>query len=86
VKIGTGVRQGCCLSPIIFISFKKYVTKKAPEGYGFFRIGRQVIRTVKCEDDLVLLAKDGTVLRDMNDRLVETGRCYGKGVNVETLR
>ena len=36
--------------------------KKAPEVYGDFRIGRQAIRTVKCEDDLVLMAMDKTVL------------------------
>jgi hypothetical protein len=74
------------LSPILFNLHREYLTKKAPEVYGDFRIGRQVIRTAKCEDYLVLLAKDGTVLWGMTDRLVEIGRCYGNKMNVETLR
>jgi hypothetical protein len=38
-----------------------------------------------CEiyNDLVLLAKEETVLQVMIDRLIETGRCYGKEMNVE---
>jgi hypothetical protein len=81
MKIGTGVRQGWTLSPILFNLYREYLTKKAPERYGFFRI-----RTVKCEDDLVLMAMDETVLRGMTDRLVEIGRWYGKGMHVTTLK
>jgi len=62
------------MSPILSNLHREYLTKKAPEVYGDFKIGRQVIRTVRCEDDLVLLAKDGTVLRGMTDRVVEIGR------------
>jgi hypothetical protein len=41
---------------------------------------RQVIPTVKYADDLVLLAKEETVLQGMIDRLI--GRCYGMEINV----
>jgi hypothetical protein len=58
VKIGRGVRQGCCLSPILFNLYTEYLTKAALEGFGGFKIGGQVIRTVKYADDLVLLAKE----------------------------
>jgi len=37
-------------------------------------------------DDLVLLAKQKAVLQGRNERLTETGRCYGMEVNVETTR
>ena len=86
VKIGTGVRQECCLSQILFYLYKEYLTKKAPEVYGDFRIGRQAIRSLKCEDDLVPMAMEETVLRGTTDRLVEIGRLYGKVMNVATLR
>jgi hypothetical protein len=38
---------------------------------------------VKYADDLVLLAKEETVLQDMIDKLTEIGRCYGMDMNVE---
>jgi hypothetical protein len=62
VKIGRGVRQGCCLSPILLNFYSECLTKEALEGFGDFKIGGQIIRTVKYADDLVLLAKEEKVL------------------------
>jgi hypothetical protein len=41
---------------------------------------------VKYADDLVLLAKEETVLQSMIERLTEIGRRYGMEMNVEKLR
>ena len=41
---------------------------------------------MKYADDLVLLAKEEKVLQDMNDKLIETGRCYGMEINVEKTK
>jgi len=41
-----------------------------------------VIRTVKYADDLVLQAKEETVLQGMIDRLIEIDRCCGMGRNL----
>jgi len=51
--IGRGVRQGCCLSQILFNFSSEYLTKEALEGLGDFKIGGQIIHTVKYADDLV---------------------------------
>jgi len=45
------------LSPILFNFYSECHTKEALEGFGDFKIGRQIINTVKYADDLVLLAK-----------------------------
>jgi len=58
VKIGRGVRQGCYLSPILFNLYSECLAKKTLEGFGDFKIGGQIIHTVKHADDLVLLAKE----------------------------
>jgi len=83
VKIGRGGRQGCCLSPILFNFYSKYLTKEALEGFGDFKIGGKIIHAVKYADDLVLLAKEEKVLQDMIDKLIENGKCYGMEMNVE---
>src|SRR5215471_8261451 len=83
MKIGRGVRQGCCLSPILFNLYSECLTKEALEGFGDFKIGGQIIHTVKYADDLVLLAKEEKVLQDMIEKLIEIGRCYGMELNVE---
>jgi hypothetical protein len=50
-----------------------------------FKIGQE-IRTVNCSDDLVLLAKEKTALKEMIYRINETGKFCGKGVGFEKLR
>ena len=52
-------------------------------GLGDFKIRGQIIHTMKYADDLVLLAKEETVLQDMIDKLNETGRRYGTKMNAE---
>jgi hypothetical protein len=62
------------------------LTKETLEGFGDFKIGGQIIHTVKYADDLVLLAKEVKVLQDMIDKLIEIGGCYGMETNVEKTK
>jgi hypothetical protein len=43
---------------------------------GDFKIGGQIIHTRKYADDLVLLAEEEKVLKDITDNLIEIGRSY----------
>ena len=86
MQIGRGVRQGCCLSRILFNLYNEYVNKEALDGLGYFNIGGQIIQTVKYADDLVLIAKEDTLLQGMIDKLIETGRYYGMEMNVEKTK
>jgi len=46
------------LSPILFKLYSVCLTKDALEGSRDFKIGGQIIHTVKYADELVLLAKE----------------------------
>jgi hypothetical protein len=86
VKIERGVRQGCCMSPILFNLYSEYLTKGALEGCGDIKIHEQIIHTVKYADELVLLDKEGKVIQDMFDKPTEIGECYGMEMNVEKTK
>jgi hypothetical protein len=74
------------LPQILFNLHSEYLTKGAFVGFGDFKIGGKVIHIVKYADDLVLLAKEETVLQGMIDKLNGTGRCYGMEMNVEKTK
>jgi len=86
VKTGRGVRQGCCLSSILFNVYSEFLTKEALEGFGDLKIGGKIIHAVKYADDLVLLAKEEKALEDMIDKLIEIGKCYGMEMNMEKTK
>jgi len=64
------------LSPILFNLYSEYLSKEALEGFENFKIGGQIINTLKYADYLLLLAKEEKVLQDMTDTLIEIGGCY----------
>ena len=86
MQIGRGVKQGCCLSPILFNFYSEFLTREALDGLGDLNIGGQIIQTVKYADALVLMAKKETVLQGMIDKLIEIGRYYGMEMNVEKTK
>jgi hypothetical protein len=67
VKTGGGIRQVCCLSSTVLSLHSKYRTnEEALERFGDFKIGGQVICTVKYADDLGILAEEEMVLHMTN--------------------
>ena len=71
------------MSPSLFNLYSECLAKEALDGLGDLNIGGQIIQTVKYAYDLVLMAKEETVLQGMIDKLPEIGRCYGMEMNVE---
>ena len=74
------------MSPIQFDLYTEYLRREAFKCFGDFKIGRQVIRTEKCVEDLVLLPKEEAVLQGVIERLIETARYYGMTKNTENSK
>ena len=74
VEIGRRVRQGCCMSPILFNLYGEYLMKEALTKVGDFKIGGRIINKVRFADDTAIIAKTQEELQDMMNRLVDTGR------------
>ena len=51
VKIGRGVRQECCISPILFNLYGQYLVKEALAEVGDFKIERRIINQARCAND-----------------------------------
>jgi len=63
-----------------------YLTKAALRGFGDFKLGRQVIRTVEYANELMLLAREEIFLQCMVDRLNGIGRSSGVEMKVDKRR
>ena len=70
----------------MFNLYRECLTKEALDGLRDFKVGGQIIETVKYADVLVLMAKEETVLQGMIEKLIETGRYYGMEINVEKTK
>ena len=69
------VKQGCCLSSILFNLHSEYLAKETLESFGYFKLGVKVIRAVEYANGFVLMAKEETALRDIIDRLMGVKGC-----------
>ena len=70
--IGHILRRNCLLKQVIEGKIKGQIEVTRIQG----RRGKKLL------DDLVLMAKEETVLQGMTDKLIETGRYYGMEINV----
>ena len=75
VEIRRGVRQGCYMSPILFILYGEYLIKGILADF--------FINKVRFADDTAIIAKTQEELQDMANRLVDAGRKYGMEINID---
>ena len=82
-KIETGVRQGCILSPFLFILIIDFIMKKeGSKGYGV-KIGEEKIFDLAFADDIALLDSNENKLQECTNNLKNNAEKVGLRFNVK---
>jgi hypothetical protein len=86
IKLGRGVRQGCCLSPTLFNIYLDEILREALEGQGGVNVGGRQISYIAFADDKALLAENERELQEMLRRVNNTLQEYGMKINVNKTK
>ena len=78
-QIGTGVRQGCILSPCLFNFYAEYIMRNAglEEAQTGIKIARRNINNLRYADDTILMAESEEELKSFLMRVKEKSEKLG---------
>ena len=82
-RVSVGLRQGCSLSPILFLIYMDKIVKKN-ESCGGVQIGDCTVQRLLHADDLVLLDSTQNGLQQALDRFL--GACSVAGMKISTTK
>lgn len=82
IKILKGVRQGCIISPILFILYSEMIFRALEELKGVV-VGGRNITNLRYADDTALLSESEENLQKIVDKVNEEGEKMGMSINVD---
>jgi exonuclease III len=85
-ELGRGVRQGCCLSPILFNIYLEEMIREIEMKMKGVKIGGRTVSCVRFADDMAVLAEDQEDLEISIKRLEEACKAYGMKVNAKKTK
>jgi hypothetical protein len=86
-EIGRGVRQGCCMSPLLFNIYAEAMMEEAMEGIEEgIKIGGKLLKDVRFADDQGMVAGSEDGLQKIMDGLNTTALKYGMKINIKKTK
>ena len=87
-QIGTGVRQGCTLSPCLFNFYAEYIMRNAglEEAKGEIKIARRNINNLRYADDTTLMAGSEEALKSLLIIVKEESEKVGLKLNIQKMK
>ena len=87
-QIGTGVHQGCILSPCLFNLYAEYIMRNAglEEGQAGIKISGRNINNLRYADDTTLMAKSEEELKSLLMKVKEESEKVGLKLNIQKTK
>ena len=86
-EIGRGVRQGCCISPLLFNIYAEAMMMEAMEGIEEgVKIGGNLLKDVRFADDQGMIASSENGLQKIMDGLYSTALKYDMKINIKKTK
>ena len=87
-QIGKGVRQGCILSPCLFILYAEYIMQNARlyEAQAGIKIARKNINNLRYANDTTLMAESEEELKNFLMKVKEESEKVGLRLNIQKTK
>ena len=82
-QVGVGLRQGCALSPILFVIYMDRISRRS-RGVEGLQVGDLKIASLLFADDVVLMASSAVDLQHSLDQFV--AECEAAGMRISTSK